>query len=105
MNDNICPSVLKTHKILKKIGQGSFGQVFKCLSRKDSQLRAIKKVGGGSGDARVYREVSYMSLLSHSNIVKYYGHSVSASGRDVYIEMEFLGRDLAGVLKYFLLYV
>ena len=61
---------------LKALGRGGFGKVALCRNRLDGRLYAVKKVELPSDSPHAYgkilREVSALSRLTHSNIVRYF---------------------------------
>ena len=44
MSDKIESHVLKKYEILKKVGQGAYGIVWKAIDRKSKKIVALKKV-------------------------------------------------------------
>lgn len=44
MYDTIDTRVLKSFEIIKKIGQGAYGQVWKAKNKKSGQICALKKI-------------------------------------------------------------
>ena len=72
-------------KELEPLGRGGFGSVFRVVNVLDSREYAVKKVSIRSSDLhspgteafsqelhRVLREVKFLALLDHPNIVRYY---------------------------------
>ena len=70
---------------LEPLGRGGFGSVFRVANVLDSREYAVKKVSIRSSDwnspgteafsqelHRVLREVKFLALLDHPNIVRYY---------------------------------
>lgn len=57
------------YRILGKIGQGQFGQVYFAIHRSTGDLVALKNLGKGFPTNRFLREFSYLIRLSHPNIV------------------------------------
>ncbi|KAK7098663.1 membrane-associated tyrosine- and threonine-specific cdc2-inhibitory kinase-like [Littorina saxatilis] len=77
--------------VLERIGQGSFGEVFRVLSKADKQLYAVKrsheKFRSDSDRRRKLEEVAkYEMLPEHRNLVKFYC-AWEEEGK-LYIQME-----------------
>ena len=64
---------LKDFKMIEKIGEGTYGVVFKARNLKTKKLVAMKKVRLGAEDegipATTIREISVLKELKHPNIV------------------------------------
>jgi NIMA (never in mitosis gene a)-related kinase len=63
------------YKILKKLGEGSFGTVFLVEDEKDQAIYVLKQISltGMSAQelADCKKEISILSLMKHENIVSY----------------------------------
>ena len=59
-----------TYEIIKKIGAGSYGSVFKVRNKIDTKNYALKLTK--INNPKILREVQNMALLDHRNIVRYY---------------------------------
>lgn len=86
--------------ILKELGRGSYGVVFKVHSNKDFQTYVMKKLDLKSMKERhqkeAWREVMILKKLNHPNIIKFY-HSFLEEDC-LYIIMEYgEGGDLYSV--------
>lgn len=61
------------YKLIKKIGSGAYGHVWKVQDRKTKVLKALKKnfdAFSNSTDAqRIYREIMFLKQLKHPNII------------------------------------
>lgn len=68
--------------IEKKIGEGSFGQVFHCFHKIDEKEYAIKKISLENKN-----EIKILSSLYHPNIVRYF--SSWEQSNHFYIQMEY----------------
>ena len=86
---------------LDKLGQGTYGSVYKALDRKTNQTVAIKVMTPNQEDegisAITLREVSILSGLNHPNIVKLY--DVSVTEKSITLVQEYLQIDLRKYLK------
>jgi mitogen-activated protein kinase 15 len=98
-NEKIDSPILSKYRILKKLGSGAYGHVWKVspLNRPEEVL-ALKKVFEAfqhETDAqRTFREISILKKIDHSNIIKFYEVMPSISGRDVYLVFEYMSTDL-----------
>lgn len=89
-NEKIDEHVLKKYKVVKKLGSGAYGHVWKVSPQdKPNEYYALKKVFEAfqhDTDAqRTYREISILKKIEHSNIIKLYEVMPSQSGRDIYL--------------------
>ena len=94
MNDLVDNKILKRYEIVKKIGKGAYGQVWKAINKKNRSVCALKKVFDAFPNTtdcqRTYRQIMYLKELDHPNIVKLLDYYKSSTEKDVYIEMEFI---------------
>lgn len=98
-NEKIDQHVLNKYKVIKKIGSGAYGHVWK-VSPQDQpkEIYALKKVFEAfqhETDAqRTFREISILKKLEHSNVIKLHEVLPSVSSRDVYLVFEYMTTDL-----------
>ena len=79
-------------KLLAKIGQGSFGKVFKAVHTKSNKIFAIKVVDIDTNDAQLVdlrREITILSLVSSPLITRYYSSIVV--GVELWLVMDYCG--------------
>lgn len=73
MTSKSLETTLKDFKMIEKIGEGTYGVVFKARNLKTKKLVAMKKVRLGAEDegipATTIREISVLKELKHPNIV------------------------------------
>jgi NIMA (never in mitosis gene a)-related kinase len=73
-----------------KLGEGSFGTVFKAVRRADSATVVIKQVGLRSLNTaqreEAHREVSLLRSLEHPRVVRYVDSFVDAAGLNIVME-------------------
>ena len=65
------------YKILKKLGHGTFGQVFKIMQKQTGNIRAMKiipknNLKPGFTDKDIIHEITIMKNLDHPHIIKLY---------------------------------
>ncbi|XP_045481748.1 membrane-associated tyrosine- and threonine-specific cdc2-inhibitory kinase wee-1.3-like isoform X2 [Harmonia axyridis] len=81
-----------------KIGEGSFGSVYKAICRDDNKLYAIKHFNGNHPKSSKYIEVENMRKVGlHQNILRFY--MAWEEGENVYIKMECCQMSLAQYSK------
>ncbi|HWA98635.1 MAG TPA: SUMF1/EgtB/PvdO family nonheme iron enzyme, partial [Pirellulales bacterium] len=97
------PLVLGEYTILKPIGAGGMGQVFKACHRRMDRMVAIKLLASSIVDSpeavrRFEREVRAAAKLSHPNIVT--AHDAGQQQNSHFLVMEFVdGLDLSSLVK------
>lgn len=74
MSEDIETHILARFDIIKKIGSGAYGHVWKVTDKKSKKVKALKKnfdAFNNSTDAqRTYREIMFLMELSHPNVIK-----------------------------------
>jgi serine/threonine protein kinase len=68
---------LDNFEILDKLGQGSFGKVFKVRYKLNNCIYALKRIpknynDDGVKEKYIWREIEILTQLRHPNIIKYY---------------------------------
>ena len=65
---------MEKYKLIKKLGEGAFGVVVKCVNTQSNEVVAIKKMKGAVGtwdDCLNMREIKALRKLNnHKNLVK-----------------------------------
>jgi serine/threonine protein kinase len=86
--------IIIEYEIIKKLGSGAYGHVWKVKHRSTNQIYAIKKIFlafQNKVDAqRIYREISILHKLNHENIVKLNKIIHSEKQTDIYLVFECL---------------
>lgn len=88
------------YKILKSIGDGTFGTVSKGINKQTNEIVAIKKMKKkffSWEEAMSLREVKSLRKLSHPNIVKL--KEVVRADDDLYFIFEFMGDNMYEMMK------
>uniref|UniRef100_T1IY59 Protein kinase domain-containing protein n=1 Tax=Strigamia maritima TaxID=126957 RepID=T1IY59_STRMM len=99
-----CDEVAKYDK-MAKIGQGTFGEVFKAKHKKTKKLVALKKVLMDNEKEgfpiTALREIRILQLLKHENVVNLIEISsqFNRSKSTFYLVFDFCEHDLAGLLS------
>eukprot|EP00924_Labyrinthula_sp_SR-Ha-C_P015859 snap_masked-scaffold_4-processed-gene-11.24-mRNA-1 protein AED:0.29 eAED:0.29 QI:0/0/0/1/1/1/2/0/381 len=101
--------ILKRYSIVKKIGKGAYGIVYKAVPHGKREVVALKKCYDAfrnSTDAqRTYREVSYLKFLAQldaerrSSFVLLLDVYAAENKKDLYLTFEFLDTDLYNAIR------
>ena len=75
--------------ILSKLGEGSYGCVYKAVHKESSQVLAIKQVPVETDLQEIIKEISIMQQCDSPYVVKYYGSYFKNT--DLWIVMEYCG--------------
>ncbi|XP_078508043.1 serine/threonine-protein kinase 4 [Lissotriton helveticus] len=75
--------------VLEKLGEGSYGSVFKAIHKETGQIVAIKQVPVESDLQEIIKEISIMQQCDSPHVVKYYGSYFKNT--DLWIVMEYCG--------------
>lgn len=66
---------LANYKLIKKIGNGTFSQVYKCKDLKTDKIYAIKKIDYNKFNyeekQNILREIRILASIDHPNIIGY----------------------------------
>lgn len=116
-NEDIDRHVLRKYEVIQRLGRyvvckichgvcyrGAYGIVWKAISRKTSEVVALKKCFDAfqnSTDAqRTFREIMYLQELhDHPNIVRIVDVLKAENNVDIYIVTDFMESDLHAVIK------
>lgn len=75
--------------LICKLGEGSYGSVYKALHKESGQVLAIKQVPVDSDLQEIIKEISIMQQCDSPFVVKYYGSYFKNT--DLWIVMEYCG--------------
>ena len=96
--------IVSKYQILKRLGKGSYGIVWKGMDRCTNEIIAVKKCfdcfQNTTDSQRIFREISLLQQLNgHPNIVRLFDVIRSQFGRDLYMICEYMESDLNSVTK------
>ena len=87
---------MEKYQKLERIGEGTYGIVYKGKNRKTGEIIALKNIRLEAEDEGIpstaIREISLLKLLEHPNIVRL--HDVVHSQTQLTLVFEFLDQDL-----------
>ncbi|KAG7213622.1 hypothetical protein KM043_002871 [Ampulex compressa] len=94
----------KQYDIVRRLGKGAYGIVWKAIVKKTKDTVAVKKIFDAfrnQTDAqRTFREIMFLlSFASHENIVRLIGLHKANNDRDIYLVFEYMETDLHNVIK------
>jgi len=88
--------------VLSKLGEGTYGTVYKCSDTKKNSTVAIKKIKyhyeGEGIPATSIREIGILRSLNHPNIVGL-KDIVHGDNSSLYLSFEYMNMDLSGFIK------
>jgi cyclin-dependent kinase len=89
-------SKLERYEKLDKLGEGTYGVVYKAMDKQTQDMYALKKIRLESEDEGIpstaIREISLLKELQHPNVVRL--HEVIHSNKKLVIVFEFVEQDL-----------
>ncbi|XP_050464716.1 extracellular signal-regulated kinase 2 isoform X4 [Cataglyphis hispanica] len=96
--------ISKQYDIVKRLGKGAYGIVWKAIEKKRKDTVAVKKIFDAfrnQTDAqRTFREIMFLlSFANHENIIKLIGLHKANNDRDIYLVFEYMETDLHNVIK------
>ena len=94
MSEEVEAHVLKRYNLLKKVGSGAYGHVWKVTDRKTGETLALKKIFDAfqhSTDAqRTFREITLLNELEHSTIIRLKQVMRAENDKDLYLVFEYM---------------
>ncbi|XP_073678514.1 serine/threonine-protein kinase 3 [Garra rufa] len=87
--DSLTKQPEEVFDVLEKLGEGSYGNVFKAIHKESGQVVAIKQVPVESDLQEIIKEISIMQQCDSPYVVKYYGSYFKNT--DLWIVMEYCG--------------
>ena len=103
MAEKVEPHILEKYELVRKIGSGAYGHVWKAIHRKSKRIVALKKIFDAfqhSTDAqRTYREITFLQEFDHDNIIKLLDVIRAENDKDIYLVFEFMDVDLHSLVR------
>ena len=94
-------SIGPRYAIQRKLGEGTFGEVFCAQHQETGELVALKKIRIRSPEAgipkTIYREIKSMQLIEHPHVLRCL--DVYASGAHLVLVLELMHSDLYQLLR------
>ncbi|XP_063055640.1 serine/threonine-protein kinase 3-like [Engraulis encrasicolus] len=87
--DSLTKQPEEVFDMLEKLGEGSYGSVYKAIHKESGQVVAIKQVPVESDLQEIIKEISIMQQCDSPYVVKYYGSYFKNT--DLWIVMEYCG--------------
>ncbi|XP_071854044.1 serine/threonine-protein kinase 4-like isoform X1 [Apostichopus japonicus] len=87
--DNLRKAPEEVFDLLEKLGEGSYGSVFKANHKETGQILAIKQVPVDTDLQEIIKEISIMQQCNSPHVVRYYGSYFKNT--DLWIVMEYCG--------------
>ena len=98
---NLLETKIHDYVRIEKVGEGTYGVVFKGRHKKRGEIVAMKKVKYECQDdgipSSTVREISLLRDLKHPNIVEL--KDVLLEDREIFLIFEFLDMDLSRLIK------
>ncbi|BAT94340.1 hypothetical protein LR48_Vigan02g200300 [Vigna angularis] len=98
----LVPRSAESYKMIDKVGQGTYSNVYKALDRDTGEIVALKKVRFNTSEPEsikfMAREITILQRLDHPNVVKLKGLATSRMQYSIYLVFEFMQTDLARVI-------
>lgn len=95
MNDTITQTTLKDFDVLKQVGKGAYGLVYKVRRKSDKSIYALKTIDISKMDKKsltnTLNEIRILCSINHPNIVGYKEAFIENDGHDLCVVMEFVG--------------
>ncbi|XP_014238282.1 extracellular signal-regulated kinase 2 isoform X1 [Trichogramma pretiosum] len=96
--------VTKHYDIIRRLGKGAYGIVWKAINKRSKETVAVKKIFDAfrnQTDAqRTFREIIFLiSFVKHENIIKLIDLHKANNDRDIYLVFEYMETDLHNVIK------
>ncbi|KAL1295420.1 hypothetical protein AAHE18_19G210000 [Arachis hypogaea] len=110
--DNVPPQVFgglvprsaESYKMIDKVGQGTYSNVYKALDRDTGEIVALKKVRFNTSEPEsikfMAREILIIQRLDHPNVLKLKGLATSRMQYSIYLVFDFMQTDLTRIISH-----
>ncbi len=97
--DEIDRHVLKRYEVLRKLGTGAYGIVWRAQDKKTKGIVALKKIFDAFQNAtdaqRTFREIMFLQeMVGHEHIITLLNVLKADNDRDIYLVFEYMETDL-----------
>ncbi|KAJ8610588.1 hypothetical protein CTAYLR_007149 [Chrysophaeum taylorii] len=103
LDEHLDGRVLRRIDVRARVGRGAYGIVWKGIERRRGHVVALKKcvnAFASSSDAqRTYREISYLRLLRHANVIQIKKVIRAKNDLDMYLVFEHMDTDLHALIR------
>lgn len=93
----------RRYKGIEKLGEGTYGIVYKCKDETNDEIVAIKKIRLENEDegmpSTAMREIAILKELNHSNIVKLLDIIYRPSEKKLSLVFEYIEHDMKKFMK------
>ncbi|CAL5209360.1 unnamed protein product [Lathyrus oleraceus] len=101
--DGLVPKSAESYKMIDKVGQGTYSNVYKALDRDTGDIVALKKVRFNTSEPEsikfMAREIAILQRLDHPNVVKLKGLATSRMQYSIYLVFDFMPTDLSRIIS------
>ncbi|XP_045809245.1 probable serine/threonine-protein kinase At1g54610 [Trifolium pratense] len=98
----LVPKSAESYKMIDKVGQGTYSNVYKALDRETGDIVALKKVRFNTSEPEsikfMAREITILQKLDHPNVVKLKGLATSRMQYSIYLVFDFMPTDLSRII-------
>nr|XP_027189863.1 probable serine/threonine-protein kinase At1g54610 isoform X2 [Cicer arietinum] len=98
----LVPKSAESYKMIDKVGQGTYSNVYKALDRDTGDIVALKKVRFNTSEPGsikfMAREITILQRLDHPNVVKLKGLATSRMQYSIYLVFDFMPTDLSRII-------
>eukprot|EP00792_Barthelona_sp_PAP020_P005185 TRINITY_DN2543_c1_g2_i1.p1 TRINITY_DN2543_c1_g2~~TRINITY_DN2543_c1_g2_i1.p1 ORF type:complete len:373 (+),score=45.51 TRINITY_DN2543_c1_g2_i1:38-1156(+) len=96
--------ILRKYDIVRKVGQGAYGIVWKAIDKRSGRHVALKKIfdafQNDTDAQRTFREIMFLQELSdHDNIIRLLNVLKAENDQDIYLVFDYLETDLHAVIR------
>ncbi|MED6118267.1 hypothetical protein PIB30_000888 [Stylosanthes scabra] len=100
----LVPRSAESYKMIDKVGQGTYSNVYKALDRETREIVALKKVRFNTSEPEsikfMAREIMILQRLDHPNVLKLKGLATSRMQYSIYLVFEFMQTDLTRIISH-----
>ncbi|KAL1343456.1 hypothetical protein HN51_029846 [Arachis hypogaea] len=100
----LVPKSAESYKMIDKVGQGTYSNVYKALDRDTGEIVALKKVRFNTSEPEsikfMAREILILQRLDHPNVLKLKGLATSRMQYSIYLVFDFMQTDLTRIISH-----